>query len=62
MKVQTWTVVRFPNGEWTTGGRPDSPTYEHCEVWEVEAASSEEAMKKAQGLRARERRNQKRVG
>ena len=25
--MQLWTVVRFPNGSWSYGGRPDSPEY-----------------------------------
>jgi hypothetical protein len=48
-----WTVVRFPNGSWSYGGRPDSPEYERCEVWRIEAATAKEAVKKAQAKRRR---------
>lgn len=48
-----WTVARFPAGNWETGGRPDSPDYAECEVWQVLASSREEAKRKAQGIRAR---------
>ena len=46
-----WTVARFPNGSWTTGGRPDDPAYSECEVWRVEARNRDEAKQKAQALR-----------
>lgn len=48
-----WTVVRFPNGSWSYGGKPDDPDYEHCEVWRIEAESAERAVKKAQAKRYR---------
>lgn len=43
-----WTVARFPNGEWTTGGRPDDPEYEECEVFVVEAFTRNQAKANAQ--------------
>lgn len=49
------TVVRFPNGHWSTGGRPDSPDYELCEIWRIEAPDEKTAIKRAQGRRARAR-------
>lgn len=43
-----WTVARFPDGSWCTGGRPDDPDYALCEVFRIEAESRDEAKKKAQ--------------
>lgn len=51
-----WTVVRFPNGSWSYGGRPTDPDYSECEVWRIEASTGAQAVKKAQV----KRRNQKR--
>lgn len=51
-----WTVVRFPNGSWSYGGRPDSPEYEHCEVWQISAPTAKGAMKTAQAKRTRDNR------
>lgn len=48
-----WTVVRFPNGSWSYGGKPDDPDYEQCEVWRIDAESPERAVKKAQAKRRR---------
>jgi len=51
-----WTVVRFPNGSWSTGGRPDDPEYALCEVFEVVAGCRNEAKKLAQAVRYRKKR------
>lgn len=51
-----WTVVRFPNGSWSYGGKPTSPDYEQCEIWCIDASNEKEAVKKAQAKRSRERR------
>lgn len=51
-----WTVARFPNGSWTTGGKPNSEDYENCEVFVIEADSREHATKKAQAKRSRQRK------
>jgi len=51
-----WTVARFPNGSWSTGGKPNSVDYENCEVFVVEAESRESATKKAQAKRSRQRK------
>ena len=48
-----WTVVRFPNGSWSYGGTPDSPEYKLCEIFQIEATSPEQAVKKAQAKRSR---------
>ncbi len=53
---RTWTVVRFPNGSWSYGGRPDSPDYELCEIFQIDATSPEQAVKKAQAKRSRANR------
>lgn len=52
-----WTVARFPNGSWSTGGSPDDPDLAECEIFIVEADSPEKAKKKAQAKRARDRRS-----
>ena len=48
-----WTVARFPNGEWTTGGAPTDRDYAECEIFVVDARSRCEAKKKAQQERRR---------
>lgn len=48
-----WTVVRFPNGSWSYGGKPTSADYELCEVYQLPANSPEKAVKKAQAIRRR---------
>ncbi|MCV4196064.1 hypothetical protein OD771_29515, partial [Pseudomonas aeruginosa] len=50
------TVARFPDGSWSTGGSPDDPDYALCEVFRIEADSRDEAKKKAQRIRANQRR------
>lgn len=52
-----WTVARFPNGDWDTGGRVDDPVYAECETWQVMAESREKAKKKAQALRRKQVKN-----
>jgi hypothetical protein len=54
-----FTVVRFPNGSWSYGGRPEDPDYSECEVYQVEATCSKNAVKKAQSKRSRDRREKK---
>lgn len=54
MAEPTWTVVRFPNGSWSYGGRMDAPEYALCEKWAIEATSGNAAVKKAQSRRSRE--------
>lgn len=44
------TVARFPNGSWTTGGKPDDPAYAECSVYQVIASDDKEAKRKAQYL------------
>lgn len=46
-----WTVVRFPVGSWSHGGKPTDPDYEHCEVYQIMASSAAKATKKAQSTR-----------
>lgn len=53
MTQQLWTVARFPNGSWTTGGGPDDPIYELSEVFQVMAGSRKHATQKARSQRAR---------
>lgn len=53
MDTRLWTVVRFPAGVWSTGGKPSSPDYEDCEVYQIPADSREKATKKAQAVRSR---------
>jgi hypothetical protein len=56
-----WTVARFPDGSWSTGGKPGAPDYRHCEVWQIEASSREDARKKAMAKRAAARRKGRKV-
>lgn len=51
--IATWTVVRFPDGSWSYGGKPTDPDYKNCEVWQIAADSPEKAVKKAQAKRSR---------
>lgn len=51
-----WTVARFPSGQWSTGGKPDSPDYSECEVFVVESDSRVSATRKAQAMRQRQRK------
>ena len=51
-----WTVVRFPNGSWSYGGKPTDPDYSECEIWRVDAISGPAAVKKAQAKRSRDKR------
>lgn len=53
---QLWTVVRFPNGSWSYGGKPTDPDYAECETWQISATSAEKAVKKAQAKRSRDRK------
>jgi hypothetical protein len=55
----TWTVVRFPNGSWSTGGKPTDPDYAACEVWQIEANSRAEATRKAQAKRSQAKRKER---
>lgn len=50
---QIWTVARFPNGEWTTGGKTTDPDYADCEVFQVRAVGRKSAKRYAQGERRR---------
>jgi hypothetical protein len=52
MDIKTLTVVRFPAGDWSGGGRPSDPDYAQCEVYLIQAESFEKAKKKAQSVRA----------
>jgi len=52
--MSIWTVARFPNGSWSTGGSPDSPDYADCEVFRVNAETREQATRKAQARRRKD--------
>lgn len=45
-----WTVARFPNGSWMTGGTPNDPAYKDAKVFRVEADTREKAKRKAQRI------------
>ena len=47
-----WTVVRFPDGEWSSGGSPDDPDYADCEVFQVASATRENAVRRARAKRS----------
>jgi len=59
MSMQMWTVARYPNGSWDTGGRMDDPGYAECEVFRVAAESRDQAKKKAQAERRKNLRKSK---
>lgn len=58
-QAEFYTVARFPSGDWSTGGSPDDPEYENCEIFIILASDRDAAKKKAQAVRARLRRKQK---
>ena len=49
-----WLVVRFPNGEWSGGGKASDPEYEDCEKYKAMANTFEAAKKKCQQWRSRQ--------
>jgi len=51
-----WTVVRFPDGSWSYGGRQNSPEYENCEKWSTFATDGKTAIKLTQRRRQNEKR------
>ncbi|WP_025140891.1 hypothetical protein [Achromobacter sp. DH1f] len=53
MKEQLWTVVRFPDGSWSYGGKADDSAYELCEKWRLLSRTGQHAVKLAQGRRRR---------
>ena len=55
--TRTWTVVRFPNGDWSFGGKADDPAYSECEKWQIEAFTSSQAITKAKSRRYLDQRN-----
>lgn len=59
MSMQMWTVARYPNGSWDTGGRMDNPDYAECEVFRVAAEGRDQAKKKAQAERRKNLRKSK---
>ena len=52
-KAEVWTIVRFPNGEWSGGGKVNDPAYDCCEVYVVRGTSFDSCKKKAQRIRAK---------
>src|SRR3546814_13207442 len=48
MKEQVWTIVRFPDGSWSYGGKPSDSAYEFCEKWRIPAVEAKQAVKLAQ--------------
>lgn len=53
MREQLWTVVRFPDGSWSFGGKAEDSAYELCEKWRLLSRSGQHAVKLAQGRRRR---------
>jgi len=47
------TVVRWPNGSWSTGGPVSDPDYQQCEVYVVPFTTEGSAKKRAQAVRRR---------
>ena len=54
--INSWLVVRFPNGYWSYGGKESDPDYEECEKFRIDASSPKEAVKKAQAKRSYQQR------
>ena len=57
--TQSILVVRFPNGSWSHGGKPDDPDYEECEKYMVETDKSrkigpKDAIRHAQNARRKQ--------
>jgi len=52
MSEQAWTVVRFPNGSWSYGGKINDPDYEQCEKFIIMAKDSKQAVSRARARRA----------
>mgnify|MGYP001564384639 CR=1 FL=1 len=59
-REQVWTVVRFPDGSWSSGGKIDSPEYDLCEKWSVFASDRGAAVSAAKKLRRNEMAREKR--
>ena len=57
MTTKIWTVARFPNGSWSTGGRADDPDYAACNVYRVPADDEKEAKRKGQAEHRKALRN-----
>lgn len=53
MQTKLWTIVRFPDGTWSGGGKPSDMDYKNCEVYRIPGTSYEDARRKAQGVRSR---------
>jgi hypothetical protein len=50
--IRDLTVVRFIDGSWSWGGKPDSPDYIDCEVFIIpQAKDIQSAVRKAQTQR-----------
>lgn len=52
MKPKIWTVVRFPSGAWSGGGKTNDPEYADCEVYLAKGDTFDRAKKRAQAVRA----------
>ena len=57
--INSWLVVRFPNGSWSNGGKESDSDYEECEKFRIDASNPKEAVKKAQAKRAYHQRKAK---
>lgn len=57
--MMLWTVVRFPNGLWSYGGRIDDPDYSECEKWRIDAETGPQAVREAQAIRQNENARRK---
>lgn len=54
--INSWLVVRFPNGSLSHGGKESDSDYEECEKFRIDASNPKEAVKKAQAKRAYQQR------
>lgn len=57
---QMWTVARYSNGNWETGGKPEDYD-DTCEIFIIEGNDRTLVKKKAQGCRSKLRQRDKQV-
>jgi DNA-binding XRE family transcriptional regulator len=54
MTKEMWTVARYPNGDWSAGGKPTDQldmVYSGCEIYQIEAPHFQAALSMAKAVR-----------
>lgn len=54
MMERLWTVVRFPNGSWSSGENRRTQTMSIARFGQIDAATAKAAVRKAQAKRSRD--------